>query len=243
MPKGKASAKDHKRIWRISNITSAVLLLVLIILWTMINQRGVHSTNKISTVSDINQSFLHFEQKYVNKKHKKDYLRVPTGLFIQSYEFVETNTVKVSGYVWQKIDKKLLKDKFEPGIIFPDAKSIASMEKEYEYREGDYVLMGWRFYGVSLLQNFDYSDYPFDILTIQIHLWPKDFYHYVLLEPDLSSYISTKSGIVFGVEDDIVKQGFGIKESYFDLINEKYDTTFGSHLAEYDTHFWSYFLI
>lgn len=219
--------KKLKKVWWVSNITSLVLLIILLLLWANIHHRTYYSSNRISKLTQLTEKVDNYIKDNPLPKEEKQYLHVPTGIFIQSFEFVKTNTVQISGYVWQKVDKKLLALGYKPGVSFPDAISISNLTKAYEYDDGDYHLIGWHFFGVSLLQKFDYSDYPFDVQPIQIHLWPTDFYHYVILEPDLKSYLTTAPGHVFGLEEDIVKQGFNIEESYFDLIVQHYETTFG----------------
>lgn len=227
MAKLPKAPKQKKHMWLISNLLSATLLVILLGLWFQINHSHIDSPNRISDMSALNQAVSSFIQE--NPSHDQDngYFEIPTGLFIQSFEFTKSNTVQISGYIWQKVSKKNLKLGYKPGVVFPEAKSIASLKKAYQYDDGEYRLIGWRFFGVSLLQNFNYSNYPFDIQNIKIRVWPEDFYHYVIITPDLGSYVSTKPGHVFALDKDILRQGFNLKETYFDLLIKHYETSFG----------------
>lgn len=203
--------RHPKGVWTISIITSLIFLLIIIILWNIVNNRYSVSENQVSSNAELNQRLTSFKTILDPNQHNKKHVLIPTGIFIQSFEFVKSNTVQVSGYVWQKIDKSALKKGIKPGIVFPEAKSMANMKLAYNHDYGTYKLFGWHFYGVSLLQNFNYSPYPFDIQSIWIRMWPADFTNQIILVPDLQSYLSTKSGTIFGLESDIVKQGFAIK--------------------------------
>lgn len=168
-----------------------------------------------------------FKQIYYPQEQIEHPIFVPTGVFIQSFEFVRSNTVKVSGYVWQKISEKDLKSGITPGIVFPEANEHVDIKLAYKIDYPDYKVFGWNFTGVSLLQRFDYSTFPFDIHAIWIRLWAKDFERNVVLVPDLISYDSTSVGKVFGLEKDIIKQGFDIQETFFDMPAMVYDSDFG----------------
>ncbi|QDP72012.1 hypothetical protein FOG18_05205 [Legionella israelensis] len=192
----------------------------------MINNRYTASLNQVSNYKELNEKIAAYRKEYLKNASLKMII-IPTGIFVQSFEFMTSNTVQISGYVWQKIAKKDLAQGVLPGVIFPEAKSVALMEQAYEVDFDKYKLMAWRFSGATLLQNFNYSKYPFDVQDIWIRMWPKDFTKDVLLVPDFSSYKRTKSDSIFGLEKDIVKHGFEFKETYFDMPVLHYDTTFG----------------
>lgn len=219
--------KIHKSFWTVSNIISFVFLLIIFILWIIINNRYAPSANQVSNEAELNKKLVMFNQNYTPIHSIEKYTIIPTGIFIQSFEFTKSNTVQVSGYVWQKIDKKAIKRGIKPGIVFPESKSVTNLEKAYDHDFGSYRLIGWHFYGVPLLQNFNYSAYPFDVQSIWIRIWSADFQHSVVLVPDFDSYTTTEPGKIFGLESDIVKQGFEIIETYFDMPIMNYDTSFG----------------
>ncbi|QBS09130.1 hypothetical protein [Legionella israelensis] len=170
----------------------------------MINNRYTASLNQVSNYKELNEKIAAYRKEYL-KNTSLEMIIIPTGIFVQSFEFMTSNTVQISGYVWQKIAKKDLAQGVLPGVIFPEAKSVALMEQAYEVDFDKYKLMAWRFSGATLLQNFNYSKYPFDVQDIWIRMWPKDFTKDVLLVPDFSSYKRTKSDSIFGLEKDIVK--------------------------------------
>lgn len=225
-------SRQHKHPWLISNAITFIFLMLIIILWMGVNNRYTPSTNQVATKANLHQKVEHFLKKYPEQYQKNKVRIIPTGIFIQSFEFVKSNTVRVSGFIWQKIKKEDLKAGVLPGVMFPEANDTIKIKRDYSYDYGRYQLIGWHFQGLSLLQNFNYSSFPFDIQSIWIRLWPRDFKDHVILVPDLDSYTTTKPGQVFGLEKDIVKQGFNIEETYFDMPTMQYDTSFGEPLKK-----------
>ncbi len=219
-----------KHPWFISNSITLIFLIIIALLWIHVNDRYKPSNNQVATKADLDKKVHDFLKKFPEQYKKNEIRIIPTGIFIQSFEFVKSNTVRVSGFIWQKIRKEDLKAGILPGIIFPEANDAIKIKQDYSHDYGSYLLYGWHFQGVTLLQNFNYSSFPFDIQSIWIRLWSKDFKEHIILVPDLESYLSTKPGKVFGLEQDIVKQGFDIVETYFDMPKMRYDTSFGDPL-------------
>ena len=70
-------------------------------------------------------------------------LVIPTGVFIQSVEFVTANNVEVSGYVWQRYARSIPPD-LERGIVLPEALEDAYEAREvFRYDEGGDEVIGW----------------------------------------------------------------------------------------------------
>jgi len=215
--------KKHERnLWIISISITLFFLMIIAVMWYVIDNRYTPSPNQVSSSKELNEKV-----QFIKSANPKELIFIPTGIFIQSFEFLTSDTVQVSGYVWQKINNSDLKKGIIPGIIFPEAKSKTEMYKAYDLDFDQYRVIGWHFHGVTLLQSFNYSNYPFDIQSIWVRMWPRDFYNNIILIPDLKAYDSTNPGDVFGLEENIVKQGYEFKETYFDMPIIQYDTNFG----------------
>ena len=121
---------------------------------------------------------------YLTSHYKKHPLKigqptyyVPTGIFIESFKFINSNTVAVSGFIWQKYKNSFLKI-ISPGIVFPEATEIKSYEK-YKYNTGGengVTTIGW-YFEANFSENFDYRKYPLDLQLISLRIWPGDFEH------------------------------------------------------------------
>lgn len=107
-------------------------------------------------------------------------LRIPTGVFIQSLEFLSTNNVQVTGYVWQVYAASVPSD-IQRGFVLPEAVDEAYQTQEvYRHAEAGGETIGWYFHA-TLRQAFDYQRYPFDRQDVWLRLRHPDFGRGVLL--------------------------------------------------------------
>jgi hypothetical protein len=166
---------------------------------------------------------------------------VPTGIFIQSAEFISPNNVSVTGHIWQHYTKGV-NDQLAKGFILPETET-SDIAPIYDWRQGKDHYMGWTFH-VTLRQSFDYSNYPFDWQSIWIRMWPKDFDKNVILVPETSSYVLMDPAAMPGIEEKIVVGGWIPSESFFEYRFNDYNVNFGlpgyvgqKHFPELYFHF------
>ena len=140
----------------------------------------------------------------------------------------------LSGYIWQNHPKN---DSFyadgtpvSQGFIFAEIEpnaEVLNIEEAYREELNDSTeVVGWHFQ-VSVREEFDYRNYPFDQHRIWIRLWPTDFHRNVALIPDLDSYATSTPKNKPGLEKNLVLPQWNIKASYFDFRKNSYNTTFG----------------
>ncbi len=117
--------------------------------------------------------------------------RVPTGVFLQSFEFLNANNVEMSGFVWQKYGaghppRRHPRHRLAGGSWRRRTRPTEAWRVEHDGGEQ----IGWYFRG-TFRQNFDYSLYPFDRQAVWLRLWHPDPERDVLLVPDLAAYSDT----------------------------------------------------
>ena len=156
-----------------------------------------------------------------------DRVLIPTGLFIQSVEFVTANDANVTGYLWQRYADDV-PETVSRGFAFPEqvASDATVIEEQYRRRVGAAEVIGW-YFDVTVREPFDYSKYPLDTQDIWLRIWHKDFDRDVVLVPDLGAYDATGITDVFGVDSEIVPGGWRIEDTYFSYRRTNYDTNFG----------------
>ena len=153
-------------------------------------------------------------------------LLVPTGVMIQSIEFLSANNVQVSGYVWQRYGPAIPAD-IARGIILPEAVSDAyGAEEAYRLDQNGTELVGWYFHA-TLRQPFDYRQYPFDRQDVWLRLWHPNAERGVLLVPDLAAYRNPDPRSLPGLEEEFVYSGWVPEDSGFSYVVHRYNTTFG----------------
>jgi uncharacterized membrane protein len=160
--------------------------------------------------------------------------RIPTGVFMQSFEFLTDDNVMVSAYIWQRFAPEV-PQALRTGVILPEAENsyaAASMAEAYRRLEGDTEVVGWYFSGV-LRQPFDYALYPLDRQDVWLRLWPRAFDGPVQLVPDFASYADVTAYTSTGIDEDFVYSGWELVSSGFSYVPRTYDARFGFHEAPF----------
>ena len=208
----------------VSIVWSLALLVCLGFTWNVIvvADRWVKG---IGTLIDSPQAMDAFFAENPATLDLYDY-QVPTGVFMQSFEFLDSHNVEVTGYVWQTYAPDIPWS-VTRGVVFPEALKDAYKAGEawrVKDEEGEHI--GWYFSG-KFRQNFDYRLYPFDRQDIWLRLWHPDPQRNVLLVPDFASYSNLAPGSLPGIERDFVYGGWDPVSSEFSYGLVTYNTTFG----------------
>lgn len=225
-----------QKLWFYSAKISSIFLIGTIALWFCEQKSPFEILEGSCAMSNL--ALVHsFEEDYIIKSMRKGIdlpIYIPTGLFIQSIKFHDSNDVALTGYVWQKYNLDI-SEEINAGIVFPEA--IDSEFEEGRYRNsatwrGDeddpdgVVLKRW-YFKTTLRQRFDYRLFPFDRQSVWIRLWHKDFDRNVILVPDFESYDSLNPKALPGIEKDFVLSGWALSSSFYDIRVNQYNSNFG----------------
>ncbi len=215
------SSGVRRRWWIASGVVTLALAILLVQLWSAKNQTEI-DTFQLTDQADVDR----FLDANWQSRQATDAFEVPTGVFIQSLQFLTATDVHMTGYVWQRFDQVQAAE-VEPGFILPElVDSSVPMRLEYRIPSGEGEVVGWYFEG-TVRQPFEYADYPFDHKTVWLRLWPRDFAANTVLTPDLAAYPATEPGDTFGVEETIVLGDWDREDTYFDYLLSSYNTNFG----------------
>jgi hypothetical protein len=209
----------------ISVIWTVAALVALLFTWRVI----VHShrwESAVGTSVTSPQELDTFVAAHPDSFAAYDY-RVPTGIFLQSFEFLDTNNVQMSGFVWQTYGPEI-PDQVMRGVVLPEAVEEAYKAEEVWRVEldDDSEQIGWYFSG-KIRQNFDYGLYPFDRQNIWLRVWSPEPLEGVLPVPDFGAYRDLTPSSLPGIDTQFVYGGWDplSSEFSFDLID--YNTDFG----------------
>ena len=216
-------------LWILSISLSFILVLILTAQWVSGHTTRIDSTQLIDQETvDI------FLDEHWDERNEEDAVALPTGVFVQSLNLIDSSDVHVSLYVWQRrIDG--VHDDVAEGFILPEqVDSKVLPREEYRVRQGNEEVIGWYFEG-TIRQPFEFEDYPFDQKTVWIKVWPKEFNRNVVLVPDFAAYpcpeqpelTCTDTDDIFGIEQSIVLGEFERRNTYFDYALSEYSTNFG----------------
>ncbi|MCK5718231.1 MAG: Cache 3/Cache 2 fusion domain-containing protein [Thiomargarita sp.] len=166
-------------------------------------------------------------QQFIGTKEKtsqKTFYYVPTGIFIESIEFVGNNNVHLSGYIWQKYTTDIHND-LSRGFILPEAKE-SKIVKSYHLTENSTEIIGW-YFQATVPHQFNHKKYPLDRRQLNLRISHKDFNKNVILTPDLESYGVTNPTARPGVKRELVLSGWLVLKSFFNYQNHYEDTNLG----------------
>ncbi len=153
--------------------------------------------------------------------------QVPTGVYVQSLEFLSANNVQLTGYVWQTWDASIPPE-VTRGFVLPEAieEAYESREAYREVNQDGSETIGWYFHAI-VRQQFDYRQYPFDRQDVWLRLWHADLAGNVILTPDFAAYADIDPGALPGLMQDFVYEGWDPEFTGFSIADSGFNTSFG----------------
>ncbi len=217
-----------KNQWLQITVISVVLTLGMGGIWHLVANLEKFPKNTIHSERE-----LQHKMKEITGISKTKYRQVPTfvptGLFVQSLEFLGANNVQLTGYIWQRYTPDMPAG-IDKGFVFPEAIDFDCSEAYSHTEKGVDTVKGW-YFKVTLRQRFDYSKFPLSIEDLWVRIWHKDFHKNIYLVPDLGAYMIMEPATLPGIEKDFVLQGWDLRGSYFNFHENSYNTDFG--LSDY----------
>jgi hypothetical protein len=218
---------ETRSFWYLSYGLAAFFVTCIIVTWIVL----IHEPYRppageilITTPAQLAE----FERRYLfsfkMRVQGEEPIWLPTGVFIQTTEFRDTENLVMTGYVWQKYDDAV-HEGLDRAFEMPDALN-AHVEEAYRRRNGSEETVGWTF-EAETREQFHYERFPFDVKDPWVRLWHKDLDRNVVLVPDLASYASTNPRELPGIEPRLVLPGWRIDRSFFSYKLHRYNTSFG----------------
>ncbi len=208
-----------------SVVWTIALVAALLFTWQVI-ARSHRWEDHVGTTVTSPQELDAFVNAHADSFAAYDY-RVPTGIFLQSFEFLDTNNVEISGFVWQTYGPEI-PDHIMRGVVLPEALNEAyQVEEAWRVEQDDGTeQIGWYFSG-TFRQNFDYRLYPFDRQDIWLRIWSPEPIEGVMPVPDFGAYRDLTPSTLPGIDTQFVYGGWDPLNSEFSLALIDYNTDFG----------------
>lgn len=207
-------------------ISSALIVAAILVLY-FAKTLGQTQNKDITVITNQSQraAFIENIVKQVNETRAEQPIFVPTGLTINSIEFVTAQNIHATGVVWQHYSPDIL-DVLNPGVIFPKA-IHQEFRPIYQHAtdEGD-VVWGWEF-EATLREQFKYGKYPFDGKDIYLPIKHIDYTSNVVLTPDLEAYAKIASKDNPAVANNLVLEEWQLSHSYFNYREMDSNANFG----------------
>lgn len=142
-------------------------------------------------------------------------IRIPTGIFIEAIKFSSANDVQISAFIWQRYVNTVPAD-IPRGFSLPGAtaESVDSLDSYTMSMDDGTTLLGWHVH-LTVRQQHDYRDFPFDRQDVWVQLWPEVPDRRVVLVPDFASYPNPAPAALPGLDRDFVGAGWIAEHSFF----------------------------
>ncbi len=242
---------NTKNSWVFSSVISLVFMIGIAFLWKIAELKELeltHNSIKISSNNDIND-YKKKQETFFLMQHKKSPFFIPTGVFIKSTEFLGSNNVIVSGYVWQKynipfsLKPNVVPDDFckmssdylplDKGLLLADAfadnenNSLTCDKSSYMVAKNHVVTVGW-YFKAELREPFDYSNFPLDKNTIWLRLRSGSQVGNIVMVPDFTSYTAINEKSLMGIDiKDLVLPNWEIFATFFSAQTVSLNSNFG----------------
>ncbi len=151
---------------------------------------------------------------------------VPTGIFINNIQFVASNQIQISAYVWQRFVDGL-HDDIGRGPLFPQATDI-TMNEISRIRDGKTETILWELFA-TLNQFLRFDRYPFDTKALRIQMWHRYVKKNLILTPDMNAYQLINPRSLPGIDDDVYLPGWSLLETHFGYKQVNYTSNFGTY--------------
>lgn len=228
---------DRREIDQLSWLTTALLLANIFFIGVL--EHATHSAlpdGDSPALVDLASlgNFVSQRGTIAKERKRPQETPIPTGLYVERLEFIDSYNVNIGGKAWQRYPLELA-DSVNIGFTFPQLSPFAEsalIEETYRERiapradKPGYLLVGWDF-RVTLLLNFQYQNYPFDKRHIDIKIAPLARQDRLLFTPDLESYKFTNPSRRPGMNPDILISGNNVIETYFNYSVQSFGTDFG----------------
>ena len=209
----------------ISVVWTVALLAALVFTWRVIATSDRWVSN-FGTEITSPQALDDFVAAHPDSFAEYDY-RIPTGVYLQSFEFLSSNDLEMTGYIWQKIGPEI-PDTVQRGVLLPEqfnAEEFVPVEA-WRVEQNGVEEIGWYFSG-TFRQNFDYTLYPFDRQDVWLRLWAAEPLAGVLLVPDFAAYRDLTPTTLPGLDPSFVYGGWDPLHSHFSYNLLDYNVDFG----------------
>lgn len=229
----KAYLGGIKRIALVSFIMTTFFVANIAFVWSLVLRARTYTATRNILLSDTGVTQLLAPQIELSKElNQEEPLIVPTGVFIQSFDFTSPKDAFVTGYIWQEYEDGV-HDDLSRGIILANAieDSDYELREDYRHKKDGVEVIGW-YFAYTLRMDFDFDYYPFDDKDLKIRIWHKDVNNgdlnrRVILAPSLNSYSVINPRTTPGIDQEMVLGEWYLRDSFFEYVFKTYNTNFG----------------
>lgn len=212
-------AGNANRMSIASILISSVLVVSIFLLWRVIYSEPVSALKDSTMVFDQMTVDGLIDETVADPKALNSLIKIPTGIYIRSFQANDLNFVKVNGYCWQKYP---LGEEIPKTLFFPNA-SEQTFREIYRSSDQQSQMVIWDF-SVNLWQPRKFWQFPFDVQIISLEIEPPDLRKELIFVPDFSAYQIINPNHSPGVDENVAKAQL-IKKTYFSYQKQEHNVS------------------
>lgn len=221
------------KFW-VASIGYSIVVIGNIILICFLNLNTDFSSLLNSNERIVNNSII---QKYLEIYNGKElsasrqtYQTIPLGIYVESFEIKTSFEGSVSGKLWVKYPKSLMREA-PPAITINNGSAIdirpIIIGESYRLDQGNHVLIEYNF-RVTVEEDFSYRQFPFEENQLNLSFIYPDASKNILFVPDLESYDVLNPSAKPGLRANVNTPAFKTVSTFFTFQEFGARTNFGT---------------
>ncbi len=221
-------------LWILSTTVALLMLVTIGLIWYFSYQFGDgrrESTEEVPVVriGDFEKldRFLEDRTEMAMERHQREFILLPTWIFVNSIVFEDSHSLRISGVIWQYYQSGV-HDDLRREIIFlnadPNAEAVF-LEELYRREVEDGELIAFKF-RTTLRDRFRYQAYPFDRQVFHVQIGHPEQDRDIILTPDLERYPYLQTAVGPGLLRPLDLPGWTIMGSDFSYALRTYNVEF-----------------
>jgi hypothetical protein len=217
---------------KFATLITLVLIAGLLATWNIIiHTHTTYNPQKDGTIivdqSRLNKFLNDVRENVKNSQSDEPQpLFMPTGVHIYSFSLPKIQQVALSGNIWQKLDLSLFKN-VPKEIQLPQDITLSFKELTKSIEDNTEIRVST--FDTTIFNEQNFSQFPFDRITIKLNLSSQDFARNIILVPDLAAYDSINPVDKPGIDKEFTLPGFDIQRAFFSLKKLMPRSDFGLH--------------
>ncbi len=223
----RADTGRTRPLWALSGFVAVVFTIAIGCIWALFLNLEADRTDsglRVTERAALEKAMAEYRRESI-AHHTEAPVYIPTGIYLESAQFVSASDLQITGFVWQKY-RLGEHDGLARGFALGNAIQLEANENYRERREG-IELVRWQF-RATVRQQFDRSRYPLEVVRAAIRIFHKELNHNVVLVPDLPAYRLLNPSSLPGWAEGLQLPGWKVDASYFEFRKLHYDTDFGA---------------
>lgn len=201
----------RRSLWALSFVFALVCTGLIVLTWFAASSYGGNGGVAVTSQAAVERYLESYRERLTVADPP---IVIPTGVLVQALDFPDATSVTLNGYIWQRYPHAAPETLIRGFTLPQRIGEEATLDEVQRVAQGDEELIIW-YFGVTLKQTFNPTQFPFDSRDVRVHLAPADLNHSIVLAPDLASYDLINPLLRPGVDEGVSINNWRVESSLF----------------------------